>query len=187
MVSPLNPMCDVVVGTIFLLTGRKPYDASVRIELLRRTSVHIYRCTKCPQISASISLVLPFPSSSLKTEKRLFGLREKLWNPLLCATSLPMLNVIKMARVLSFFRPSSPPPLLFTLAFDWLCFNSLMNCDNLLDISSRLSVSFPQLHANVSVRAIPRIRVEFTIFVRYPFSSDLLLVAELECSFFLEQ
>ncbi|GJZ50145.1 hypothetical protein Tco_0604335 [Tanacetum coccineum] len=81
MVYPLNPMSDVVAGTIWLLTfGRAlTKQCSYRTSKDAPPSTYI-RCTKCPPISASMIIGPSVPSSSSKRRKRDCCLtREKLW------------------------------------------------------------------------------------------------------------
>ncbi|GJW65191.1 hypothetical protein Tco_0117075 [Tanacetum coccineum] len=80
MVSPLNPMSDVVAGIIWLLI----FGWSLTKQCSYRTSeddppsMYIW-CTKFPPISASM-IISPFvPSSSPKDGKEITVSGEKLW------------------------------------------------------------------------------------------------------------
>ncbi|GKA58839.1 hypothetical protein Tco_0758152 [Tanacetum coccineum] len=87
MVSPLNPMSDVVVGIIWLLiSGRSLMkQCSCRTSEDAPPSTYI-RCTKCPSISASMIIGPSVPSSSPKYGKEITVSREKLWVTLSLAT-----------------------------------------------------------------------------------------------------
>ncbi|GJY02526.1 hypothetical protein Tco_0360678 [Tanacetum coccineum] len=87
MVSPLNPMSDVVAGIIWLLIfGRSLMkQCSYRTSEDAPPSTYI-RCTKCPPISASMIIGLSVPSSSPKDEKEIIVFGEKLWVTLCLAT-----------------------------------------------------------------------------------------------------
>ncbi|GKF43366.1 hypothetical protein Tco_0129918 [Tanacetum coccineum] len=80
MVSPLNPMSDVVVGIIWLLiSGRSlTKQCSYRTSKDAPPSTYI-RCTKCPHISAPMIIGPSVPSSSTKDGKEIIVSGEKLW------------------------------------------------------------------------------------------------------------
>ncbi|GJT30725.1 hypothetical protein Tco_0911000, partial [Tanacetum coccineum] len=87
MVSPLNPMSDVVAGIIWLLI----FGSSLTNQCLYRTSEDAppstyILCTKCPPISASMIIGPSVPSSSPKDEKEIIVSGEKLWVTLCLAT-----------------------------------------------------------------------------------------------------
>ncbi|GJV00683.1 hypothetical protein Tco_1329953 [Tanacetum coccineum] len=87
MVSPLNPMSDVVAGIIWLLISSR----SLTKQCLYRTSEDAppstyIRCTKCPPISASMIIGPSVPSSSPKDGKEITISRVKLWVTLCLAT-----------------------------------------------------------------------------------------------------
>ncbi|GJX02741.1 hypothetical protein Tco_0188657 [Tanacetum coccineum] len=79
MVSPLNPISDVVVGIIWLLiSGRSlTKQCSYRTSEDAPPSTYI-RCTKCPPISASMIIGPSVPSSSHKDGKEITVSGEKL-------------------------------------------------------------------------------------------------------------
>ncbi|GKG14303.1 hypothetical protein Tco_0353903, partial [Tanacetum coccineum] len=89
MVSPLNPMSDVVAGIIWLLIfGRSLIQTK---QYLYRTSEDAppstyIRCTKCPPISALMIIGPSVPSSSPKDGKKFTVYGEKLWVTLFLAT-----------------------------------------------------------------------------------------------------
>ncbi|GJZ45261.1 hypothetical protein Tco_0592857 [Tanacetum coccineum] len=87
MVSPLNPMSDVVAGIIWLLIfGRSlTKQCSYRTSEDAPPSTYI-RCTKCPPISASMIIGPSVPSSSPKDGKEITVSEEKLWVILCLAT-----------------------------------------------------------------------------------------------------
>ncbi|GJT09446.1 hypothetical protein Tco_0856488 [Tanacetum coccineum] len=87
MVSPLNPMSDVVDGIIWLLI----FGRSLTKQCSHRTSEDAppstyIRCTKCPPISASMVIGPSVPSSSLKDGKEITVSEKKLWVTLCLAT-----------------------------------------------------------------------------------------------------
>ncbi|GKE69105.1 hypothetical protein Tco_1527177 [Tanacetum coccineum] len=87
MVSPLNPMSDVVAGIIWLLiSGRSlTKQCSYRTSEDAPPSTYIW-CTKCPPISASMIIGPYVPSSSPKDGKEIIVSGEKLWVTLCLAT-----------------------------------------------------------------------------------------------------
>ncbi|GKC19320.1 hypothetical protein Tco_1021470, partial [Tanacetum coccineum] len=87
MVSPLNPMSDVVAGIIWLfISGRSlTKQCSYRTSKEAPPSTYI-RCTKCPPISASMIIGPSVPSSSPKDGKDITVSGEKLWVTLCLAT-----------------------------------------------------------------------------------------------------
>ncbi|GJX16673.1 hypothetical protein Tco_0217505 [Tanacetum coccineum] len=87
LVSPLNPMSDVVAGIIWLQTfGRSlTKQCSYRTSKDAPPSTYI-RCTKCPPISASMIIGPSVPSSSPKDGKEIVVSEEKLWVTLCFAT-----------------------------------------------------------------------------------------------------
>ncbi|GKE88672.1 hypothetical protein Tco_1566147 [Tanacetum coccineum] len=87
MVSPLNPMSDVVAGIIWLLISGR----SLMKQCLYRTSEDAppstyIRCTKFPPISALMIIGPSVPSSSPKDGKEITVSGEKLWVTLCLAT-----------------------------------------------------------------------------------------------------
>ncbi|GJS76797.1 hypothetical protein Tco_0726678 [Tanacetum coccineum] len=91
MVSPLNPVRYVVAGTIWLfISGRSlTKQCSYRISEDALLSMYI-RCTKCPPISALMTIGPSVPSSSPR-ERDCCLQRETLGN-LLLGYSLPWLD-----------------------------------------------------------------------------------------------
>ncbi|GJT77325.1 hypothetical protein Tco_1044050 [Tanacetum coccineum] len=87
MVSPLNPMSDVVAEIIRLLIfGRSlTKQCSYRTSEDAPPSTYI-RCTKCPPISASMIIGPSVLSSSPKDGKEITVSGEKLWVTLCLAT-----------------------------------------------------------------------------------------------------
>ncbi|GKA96655.1 hypothetical protein Tco_0818750 [Tanacetum coccineum] len=87
MVSPLNPMSDVVAGIIWLLiSGRSLMkQCSYRTSEDAPSSTYIW-CTKCPPISASMIIGPSVPSFSPKDGKEITVSGEKLWVTLYLAT-----------------------------------------------------------------------------------------------------
>ncbi|GKB80481.1 hypothetical protein Tco_0947376 [Tanacetum coccineum] len=79
LVSPLNPMSDVVAGIIWLLiSGRSLMkQCSYRTSEDAPPSTYI-RCTKCPPISALMIIGPSIPSSSPKDGKEITVSEEKL-------------------------------------------------------------------------------------------------------------
>ncbi|GJW03809.1 hypothetical protein Tco_1562665 [Tanacetum coccineum] len=87
MVSLLNPMSDMVAGTIWLLTSGRSLtkQCSYRISEDALPSTYI-RCTKYPPISALMIIGPSVPSSSPKDGKEIVVSGEKLWVTLCFAT-----------------------------------------------------------------------------------------------------
>ncbi|GJS53341.1 hypothetical protein Tco_0626703 [Tanacetum coccineum] len=109
MVSPLNPMRCVVVGTIWLLISGRSLMKQCSYGISKDTPPSTYiRCTKCPPISASMIIGPSVPSSSPKGGKEITVSGEKLWVTL-CLATLSYGWIIRMARGLSF--PAVSPSL----------------------------------------------------------------------------
>ncbi|GJW59146.1 hypothetical protein Tco_0105877 [Tanacetum coccineum] len=106
MVSPLNPMSDVVAGIIWLLISgwSLTKQCSYRTSKDAPPSTYI-RCTKCPPISASMIISPSVPSSYPRDGKEIIVSREKLWVTL-CMATLSHGCIIRMARGLSFLAVS---------------------------------------------------------------------------------
>ncbi|GJQ91570.1 hypothetical protein Tco_0002709 [Tanacetum coccineum] len=87
MVSPLNPMSDVVAGIIWLLISGWTLTKQCSYRTFEDAPPSTYiQCTKCPPISASM-IISPFvPSSSPKDGKEINVSGEKQWVTLCLAT-----------------------------------------------------------------------------------------------------
>ncbi|GKA42502.1 hypothetical protein Tco_0735162 [Tanacetum coccineum] len=87
IVSPLNPMSDVVAGIIWLLISGRSLTKQCSYRTSKDASPSMYiRCTKCPPISALMIIGPSIPSSSPKDRKEITVSEEKLWVILCLAT-----------------------------------------------------------------------------------------------------